>query len=672
MSNYNSLKNTIDANIKQNGNQGITGQVLNSVLNQMVTTLGAGYQFAGVATTATNPGSPDAKMFYIANGKGTYTNFGGLVVTEDDVVVLYWDSSWHKVSTGIASQEKLSDLGQSLSEYKKILINGISRLSGKRFDASGNIVDQQYFAIDLFSVEPGELYNIVGVNVTLANSYEYAIYNSTETQDATTCIVIGPALDTSFDTDIKIPSGGVILAVQSNIGGAEKLTTTKYQSLFDYVEQISESLETEIETTNEELFAEHLVGVTAERESGYEISWRGAIKTNQNGSIYRKTVNPGEKYRITQPKTIGSTGQYLYAIYNSTSPSADTVLVIGPEFNAATTVDITIPAGGVLLVWGRVINNVATVQKYEEYSRITALEQGVATKRLFLQYGNDGVKVNQKYSTSYDIQYWLNKFGINNLMQLYAHGFIPNETPVVSQSNPATYTLSGSDWIGPYIMSALQNSTGGSYSFTGGCHGSNGDETGDPTAETLDVQVYADERNIAFGSSISCDDVRVVVKNRIRAGNTQGASGRYVLEEIVTYHFKDNKMFVSVCSEALENISVSTYYGMQMNNYSNSALFFGKTIKAGTFSPSTPFPEKCFLGIGIDASGRMCAMHMETIGLGCNEHTDTTKYCFTSYNKMYYSLVNPNNTMTVDGGDKFYWAGWYQFTDILKLDELTY
>ena len=114
MSNYNSLKTTIDANIKQNGRQEITGQILNSVLNQMVTTLGAEYQFAGVATIDTNPGSPDAKVFYIANGKGTYTNFGGVEVTEDDVVVLYWDSSWHKVSTGIASQAKLSELGQKV------------------------------------------------------------------------------------------------------------------------------------------------------------------------------------------------------------------------------------------------------------------------------------------------------------------------------------------------------------------------------------------------------------------------------------------------------------------------------------------------------------------------------------------------------------------------------
>ena len=131
MSNYNSLKATIDANIKQNGNQEITGQILNSVLNAMVTTLGTGYQFAGVATIATNPGTPDAKVFYIANGKGTYEKFGGLEVTEDDVVVFYWDSSWHKVSTGIASNEKLSELAS-------ILRNDLGLISRNDFEL-GNI-----------------------------------------------------------------------------------------------------------------------------------------------------------------------------------------------------------------------------------------------------------------------------------------------------------------------------------------------------------------------------------------------------------------------------------------------------------------------------------------------------------------------------------------------------
>ena len=70
----------------------------------------SGYLFAGIATIDTNPSTPDAKVFYIANGKGTYEKFGGINVTEDDVVVLYYDTAWHKVATGIASQEKLSEL----------------------------------------------------------------------------------------------------------------------------------------------------------------------------------------------------------------------------------------------------------------------------------------------------------------------------------------------------------------------------------------------------------------------------------------------------------------------------------------------------------------------------------------------------------------------------------
>ena len=121
MANYQLLKADIDKKVYQNGHQEITGENLNFVLNQMVTTLGAGYQFAGVATIGTNPGSPDAKVFYIANGKGTYTNFGGIEVTEDEVVVLYWDSSWHKVSTGIAPNDKLIRLvGLNISYIKAV------------------------------------------------------------------------------------------------------------------------------------------------------------------------------------------------------------------------------------------------------------------------------------------------------------------------------------------------------------------------------------------------------------------------------------------------------------------------------------------------------------------------------------------------------------------------
>lgn len=110
MANYQILKADIDGKIYENAQQKITGENLNSVLNAMVATLGAEYQFAGVATIDTNPETSDAKVFYIANGKGTYTHFDNIDVTGDDVVILYYDTSWHKVATGIASQDKLTEL----------------------------------------------------------------------------------------------------------------------------------------------------------------------------------------------------------------------------------------------------------------------------------------------------------------------------------------------------------------------------------------------------------------------------------------------------------------------------------------------------------------------------------------------------------------------------------
>lgn len=94
MANYSNLKSTIDTNIKTNGNEEITGAILNSVLNSMVTSLGAGYQYMGVATTSTNPGTPDAKVFYLAYTPGTYTNFSGIEVT--GLCVLKYDTAWSK------------------------------------------------------------------------------------------------------------------------------------------------------------------------------------------------------------------------------------------------------------------------------------------------------------------------------------------------------------------------------------------------------------------------------------------------------------------------------------------------------------------------------------------------------------------------------------------------
>lgn len=123
MSEYSSLKATINANVKTNDNHEITGSIMNSVLNAMVNSLGAGYQFMGVATP-TNPGSaqtPDYKCFYLATTPGTYRYLGGLVVADGEVALLKYDSSWTKEVTGVASADKLNQLGQEESDIINVL-----------------------------------------------------------------------------------------------------------------------------------------------------------------------------------------------------------------------------------------------------------------------------------------------------------------------------------------------------------------------------------------------------------------------------------------------------------------------------------------------------------------------------------------------------------------------
>lgn len=117
MANYTNLKSTINAQIRANGTGAITGPVLNGVLRDMVSALGeAGYLYKGVATPATSPGTPDSNVFYIASTAGTYTNFGGAVVSDGEVAILKYNGTWTKEVTGAATAAQVTQLGQEVGD----------------------------------------------------------------------------------------------------------------------------------------------------------------------------------------------------------------------------------------------------------------------------------------------------------------------------------------------------------------------------------------------------------------------------------------------------------------------------------------------------------------------------------------------------------------------------
>lgn len=108
MGNYTELKAAITAVIKANGNNEITGAIMQNVLNTIVSTVGANRTFVGIANADTNPGLPDGNVFYIAYTAGNYVNFqskaGNLTVNPGELAILYnGQTNWDKFVIGMSS-----------------------------------------------------------------------------------------------------------------------------------------------------------------------------------------------------------------------------------------------------------------------------------------------------------------------------------------------------------------------------------------------------------------------------------------------------------------------------------------------------------------------------------------------------------------------------------------
>ena len=116
MGNYEQLKRAVSDVIKTNRNQEITGAILQNALLTIVSTIGDNSTFAGIATPTTNPGTPDANVFWLAGKTGTYSNFAGLKVEDEAAVFYNKNGTWSKFNTGIPSQGKIENTEAKITE----------------------------------------------------------------------------------------------------------------------------------------------------------------------------------------------------------------------------------------------------------------------------------------------------------------------------------------------------------------------------------------------------------------------------------------------------------------------------------------------------------------------------------------------------------------------------
>lgn len=146
MANWDILKSAIAGIIKTNGRQEITGQLLQNVLNNIVTSVGENATFAGIATPTTNPGAPDGPVFYLATRAGEYANFNGITILEGEAAILQWNNgAWTKKISGFSTEERL------LSFSSKVNVVHTKKTKDKYIDASGTVHTDQNF--DLFEFD---------------------------------------------------------------------------------------------------------------------------------------------------------------------------------------------------------------------------------------------------------------------------------------------------------------------------------------------------------------------------------------------------------------------------------------------------------------------------------------------------------------------------------------
>lgn len=162
MANYEQLKQAVSDVIKKNGNQEITGEIMQNTLLSIISTIGNDATFAGIAVPETNPGTPDQNVFYIASQPGNYSNFGSIKLVDQVLILTNKNGYWVKFDAGITTAAKVAELEErsnANSAYIKLTL--------------------QYIGVDIpYMIEVGKKYKLT-YNGDISNYRSNNIYGYT-------------------------------------------------------------------------------------------------------------------------------------------------------------------------------------------------------------------------------------------------------------------------------------------------------------------------------------------------------------------------------------------------------------------------------------------------------------------------------------------------------------
>lgn len=249
--------------------------------------------------------------------------------------------------------------------------------------------------------------------------------------------------------------------------------------------------------------------------------------------------------------------------------------------------------------------------------------------------------------------------------------------PIEIKNNAESHVIN-TDWISPYQAGLILNGVrSGNHGAVGGNHGTNGG-AGFATANTVSTTVTADESVVDKTNFLKAKKIVVEVVNHIttkeRIDLTTGARSQTDFIETVTYTFEHNHMATHVTLEALNDIYINWYMGLQSTNVYSDKLFFtydtarpllytntGKQVSSGTKVESPNMTRASLLNKNDEI------MHIyidKDYGIGYDNirDSDIIAYFRESYLKFYYHLVKNDNPLNITAGQTKSYRGGYVFS----------
>ena len=256
-----------------------------------------------------------------------------------------------------------------------------------------------------------------------------------------------------------------------------------------------------------------------------------------------------------------------------------------------------------------------------------------------------------------------------------------NDTKIsLDFDNLISFQTNNSDWLSPYGIMAVNNPLNNNSYTVGGAHGTSG-STGFPTGLYIDSNIYVDNELVNDGEALYCNEAVIKSIHRIAASNvidTTTGDLRYSALETTIWKITKGNMEVGVTLQALEDINVTRYAGIQATKSSvwssklyvpndNNIVFDMSNIVDGFNSKAYPdftsdrfvmYNNNCFF------VGYMC----NDIGVATSSKLDGEIGIYLTageYGKIYFHNIK-GNTVNMAANDIIYYSGGYSIQERLK------